>query len=362
QPCNLKTSAMMAGGLTEKQFACRVYDSLQALSCPLVQDLYLQEEESMLELLCCPSALRTDILTWICRRINPKFGTSEAMSAESKDPDGLEKTEIAAMSQELMLCKADDLDLIKGKASPQRQLGFLEQLLSLVSGSSGHRTDAEALLCEVFAAENLPHLRQMLQPALDPWPAHVEEAQQIALSHWLNQDRYQNKSDLTKALYEVPESALKPGEEFPDVFDLLQSTQTQLEQLQSKCDFLNSAEENPAALSPSSLRLAAGDLQQQMMTFSHLYETDLRVYCSREPPNFSAETDLFQRVQQQLLACNTELEMQKEICEASGCVSEEVKGLQTQPRYWSRGEKHTLPDQLEELSQRVENIASQRHT
>ncbi|XP_014853709.1 PREDICTED: HAUS augmin-like complex subunit 7 isoform X1 [Poecilia mexicana] len=328
----------MAGGLTEKQFACRVYDSLQVLSCPLVQDLYLQEEESMLELLCCPSALRTDILTWICRRINPKFGTSEAMSAESKDPDGLEKTEIAAMGQELMLCKADDLDLIKGKASPQRQLGFLEQLLSLVSGSSGHRTDAEALLCEVFAAENLPHLRQMLQPALDPWPAHVE------------------------ALYEVPESAPKPGEEFPDVSDLLQSTQTQLEQLQSKCDFLSCAEENPAALSPSSLRLAAGDLQQQMMTFSHLYETDLRVYCSREPPNFSAETDLFQRVQQQLLACNTELEMQKEICEASGCVSEEVKGLQTQPRYWSRGEKHTLPDQLEEISQWVENIASQRHT
>ncbi|XP_032420892.1 HAUS augmin-like complex subunit 7 [Xiphophorus hellerii] len=327
----------MAGVLTEQQFAHRVYDSLQALSCPLVQDLHLQEEESMLELLCRPSALRTDILTWICRRINPKFGTSEAMSAESKDPDGLEK-KMAAMGQELMLCKADDLDLIKGKASPQRQLGLLEQLLSLVAGSAGRRTDVEALLCEVFAAENLPHLRQMLQPALNPWPAHIE------------------------ALYEAPESAPKPGEEFPDVSDLLQSAQTQLEQLQSKCDFLNGAEEDPAAVSPSSLRLAAGDLQQQMMTFSHLYETDLRVYCSREPPSFSAESDLFQRVQQQLLACNTELEMQKEICEASGRVSEEVKGLQTQPRYWSGGEKRTLPDQLEEISQRVENMASQRHT
>ncbi|PWA24265.1 hypothetical protein CCH79_00017932, partial [Gambusia affinis] len=205
----LRFSEKMAGGLTEKQFAHRVYDSLQALSCPLVQDLHLQEEESMLELLCRPSPLRTDILTWICRRINPKFGSSGAMSAESKDPDGLEK-KMAAMGQELMLCKADDLDLIQGKASPQRQLGLLEQLLSLVAGSAGHRTDVEPLLCEVFAAENLPHLRQMLQPALDPWPAHIE------------------------ALYEVPESAPKPGEEFPDVSDLLQSAQTQLEQLQSK--------------------------------------------------------------------------------------------------------------------------------
>lgn len=38
----------------------------QAVSCPLVQDLYLQEDESMLDLLCSPSELRTDILTWIC--------------------------------------------------------------------------------------------------------------------------------------------------------------------------------------------------------------------------------------------------------------------------------------------------------
>ncbi|KAM4736898.1 HAUS augmin-like complex subunit 7 [Anableps anableps] len=329
----------MAASLIEKQFAHRVYDSLQTLSCPLVQDLYLQEEESMLELLCSPSVLRTDILTWICCSINPKFGTSETMSAESKDPDSFEK-KIAAIGQELMLCKADDLDLIKGKASPQRQLRFLEQLLSLVTGcrkSAGHRTDVEVLLYEVFAAENMPHLRQMLQPELDPWPAHIE------------------------ALHEVPELTAKPGEEFPDVSDLLHSTQTELEQLQSKCDLLDSAEENLTAFSPSSLRLAARDLMQQMMTFSHLYETDLRVYCSRDPPSFSTETDIFQRVQQKLLACNTELEMQKEISEASGLVGEEVKRLQTQPRYWSRGEKRTLPEQLE-ITQRVGNIVSQFDT
>ncbi|MEQ2296717.1 hypothetical protein AMECASPLE_027408 [Ameca splendens] len=311
-----------------------------ALSCPLVQDLYLQEDERMLELLCRPSVLRTDILTWICCRINPKFGASKAMSAESKDPDGLEK-KMAAIGQELMLCKADDLDLIKGNASPQRQLQFLEQLCYVIPGfrkSAGQRTGVEMLLSEVFAAENLPHLREMLQPTLDPWPAHIE------------------------VLHEVSEWAQKPREEFPDVSDLLQSTLTELEQLQLKCDFLNSDEQNPSAFSPSSLRLAAGDLQQQMMTFSHLYETDLRVYCSRDVPSFSTETDIFQRVHQKLLACNTELEMHKEITEVSGSVNEETKHLQTQPRYWSGVEKHTLPDQLEEITQRIGNVVSQLDT
>ncbi|PWA24243.1 hypothetical protein CCH79_00017931, partial [Gambusia affinis] len=47
-----------------------------------------------------------------------------------------------------------------------------------------------------------------------------------------------------------------------------------------------------------------------------------------------------------------ELEMQKEICEASGRVSEEVKGLQTQPRYWSRGEKRTLRTSTDRINWR----------
>lgn len=74
-----------------------------------------------------------------------------------------------------------------------------------------------------------------------------------------------------------------------------------------QCVFLNSEAQSPPAFSPSSLRVAASDLQQLMATFSHVYETDLRVYCSRDPPSFSSETEVFQRVQQLLLACNTVL-------------------------------------------------------
>ena len=66
---------------------------------------------------------------------------------------------------------------IQGDASPYRQLQFLEELLTLVPGcrkSAGHKMDAEMLLNEVFSAENLPHLSQMLEPTFNPWPAHIK--------------------------------------------------------------------------------------------------------------------------------------------------------------------------------------------
>ncbi|XP_030590052.1 HAUS augmin-like complex subunit 7 [Archocentrus centrarchus] len=326
----------MAGVLREEQLARHVYSSLEAACCPLVEGLYLQEADSMLQLLCSPSQHRTDILAWICSSISPNFASS--MLVRAKEPDVLTK-DMAVLGQELMLCKASDLDLIRGDASPWRQLRFLEQLLTLVPGcmkSAGQRADGAVLLKELFAPENLPYLQQMLNPAFDPWPTHI------------------------KALFKNTKSSHKPiREETGDVVARLQVIQSELEQLQSKCVFLNSEAQSPPAFSPSSLRVAACDLQQLMATFSHVYETDLRAYCTREPPSFSLETSVFQRVHQLLLACNTELEMLKEVSESSESISEEVKWLQTHPRYWSRGEKRTLPDQLEKVIGRIGDVLSQ---
>ncbi|XP_069025297.1 HAUS augmin-like complex subunit 7 [Embiotoca jacksoni] len=329
----------MAGASTEEHLVHHVYAALQAASCPLVDGLYLQDADSMLQLLCSPSQHRTDILAWTCSSIHPHFASSKAMSVRSTEPDVFTK-EMAVLGQELMLCKADDLDLITGDASPQRQLRFLQQLLTLVPGgrtSAGLGADGELLLNELFSADSLPHLTHMLKPSLDPWPAHI------------------------KALSKTSKTSCKPSrKEAADVAALLKLTQSELEQLQSQCDFLNDEAQSPA-FSPSSLRVAACDLQQLMSTFSHVYESDLRAYCSREPPGFSTETDVFQRVHRLLLACNTELEMLKEVSEASASVNEEVKQLQTKPLYWSRGEKRTLPDQLEEVSRRIGDFLSQVH-
>ncbi|TMS16950.1 HAUS augmin-like complex subunit 7 [Larimichthys crocea] len=327
----------MAGALKEEQLVRHVYATLQAVSCPLVEGLDLQEADSMLELLCVPSQHRTNILAWICSSINPNFGTSK----RSNDPDVLPK-EIAVLGQELMLCRADDLDLIiEGGASVHRQIQFLDQLLSLVPGckkSAKPRMDAEALLNELYAAENLHQLTQMLKPTLDPWPPHI------------------------KALQKSTKSSSKPSrEEAADVAALLQLTQSALDQLQSECEFLNNEAQSPGVFAPSSLRVAACDLQQLMATFSHVFETDLKAYCSRDPPSFSAETDIFQRVHQLLLAFITELEILKEVSEASVSINQDVNKLQTQPCYRSRGGNNSLQDQLEELTKRIRDLFSVLH-
>ncbi|XP_070825659.1 HAUS augmin-like complex subunit 7 [Chaetodon trifascialis] len=331
----------MAGALNE-ELVRRVYAALQAASCPLVEGLGLKEADSMLELLCVPSQHRTDILAWICSSVNPNFGNSKTTSVRTSDPDVLAK-EMAVLGEELMLCRADDLDLIReGDASIHRQLQFLEQLLTLVpccKKSAGPRMDAEMLLNELYAAENLPHLSQMLKPTLDPWPAHIT------------------------ALRKGIKSASKTSrEEATDVATLLQMTQSALEQLQSECEFLNSEAQSCDVFSPSSLRVAACDLQQLMATFSHVFETDLRAYCSRDPPSFSTETDVFQRVHQLMLAFITELEMLKALSEASVSMNEDVNQLQTQPCYQRGGEKLTLQNQLEELTRRIRSFFSLLHS
>ncbi|XP_030278733.1 HAUS augmin-like complex subunit 7 [Sparus aurata] len=315
----------MAGSLEEQQLVRHVYAALQAATCPLLEGLNLQEADSMLQLLCVPSQLRTDILAWICSSINPNVSNPKAMSVRPKDPDVLAK-EMAVLWQELMLCKADDLNLItKGEASVYRQLRFLEQLLTLVPGckkSAGPGSDAEKLLNELYAAENLPHLSQMLKPTLDPWPAHIKSLQKgTKLSSTSGNPR---------------------REEAVDVATLLQRTQSALEQLQSECDFLNNEAQSPGVFSSSSLRVAACDLQRLMATFSHVFESDMRDYCGREPPSFSTDTDIFQRVHHLLLAFITELDMLKEVSEASVSMNEGVTQLQTQPCFQSLGEKHTL--------------------
>ncbi|CAF90582.1 unnamed protein product [Tetraodon nigroviridis] len=171
----------MARALTEDQLARDVFTSLQAVSCPLVEGVKLQDSESILQLLCAPSQHRTDILTWICCRIKPNFCSSNTKAClRTKEPETLWK-EMALLGQELMLCRAADQDLIReASTSVQWQLSLLQQLLTLVPGSkesSGSRTDTEALLNELCASENVSQLSHMLTPTLDPWPSHIKTFQ-----------------------------------------------------------------------------------------------------------------------------------------------------------------------------------------
>ncbi|XP_061697651.1 HAUS augmin-like complex subunit 7 [Syngnathoides biaculeatus] len=325
----------MAAVSNDAEYAQRIFARLQAVPCPLLEGVYMEESDDVLQLLCTPSQLRTDILCWICCRIDPHFGNLKEKASRIRDPHLLANG-MAVLGQDLMLCKGDSLDLIKGDASCHRQLQFLDQLLDVVSDCSvSAARDVEMLLQTLFATENLPHLTQMFSPSLDP-----------SLSNILT---------LSKA----PKSTKPRGDDAESVDALIQSTRSMLEELRSECEFLTTNEEaSDGAFTPRALHVALCDLRQLMTTFCHVYETDLRDCCAREMPGFSADTQVFQRVYELLQACSTELEMLNEVSNTSATVKEEVSQLQANLFCGSQGKKNTLSDQLHKLTTRYEDFFS----
>ncbi|XP_077368075.1 HAUS augmin-like complex subunit 7 isoform X2 [Festucalex cinctus] len=309
----------MAAVSNETKRAQRIYARLLALPCPLLEGVYLQESDDMLQLLCTPSQLRTAILTWICCSIDPNFSSVNETASRIQDPDILMKG-MAALGQDLMLCTGDSLDLIKGDAGFPQQLHFLEQLVDAVSDCSQSSVhDVEMLLDAIFADENRHHLAQMLTPSMDPSLSNIP------------------------VLYKGTKSTQPRRDDAERVATLVQSTRAMLEQLRSECDFLTTNElPNARVFTPRALQVGACDLQQLMTTFCHVYETQLSVCCTREPPRFSADTQVFQRVYELLQACNTELEMLNQVSDTSASVKRDVSQLQPKLCCASKEKKGTL--------------------
>ncbi|XP_059912149.1 HAUS augmin-like complex subunit 7 [Gadus macrocephalus] len=327
----------MAVPFEEQQLAQKVYAALKAASCPLIVGLHLLEADSMHTLLCTPSQHRTEILAWICNCINPNPKNVKTSVIQSKDPN-FQTKEMAMLGRELMLCKAEDFDLIQGHVKPLRQLHFLQELLTLVPGCfTESEVDEEGLLNELYADENRALLTHMLRPTLNPWPAHIK---------YFSNDKTSSVSQTSQ-------------QESADVAALLQAAGRVLKDLQSECEFLHSECQSPAVFSPCALRVAVSDLCQLTAAFRRVYETDFKDYCRRKAPPLSAATLVFQRVHRLLLSCNTELKMLEELSQASQALTEKACQLQTQPCYWSHGEKCTLPDQLEKITRQYKDFLSQ---
>ncbi|XP_077573524.1 HAUS augmin-like complex subunit 7 [Stigmatopora nigra] len=331
----------MAAVSNETEQAQRIYLRLMNASCPLLKDVFTFNSEDKLHLLCTPSQLRTEILTWICCSIDPNVGSLKEEALRKRDPDILTKG-MAAVGQDLMLCKGDNLDLIKGDASSRQQLQFLEQLLDVVSECILSLDINGGLLppLKLFEADNLAHLEEILNPSLNV-----------------------NLSD-SMVLHKSAESNLKnPREDNAEILaSLVQSTRSMLEKLQSECEFLTTNDVSSSLVfTPCALDDAIRDLQHLMNTFSQAYEKDLRLSCAREPPSLSADTQVFQRVYELLRACSMELEIITGISDASLSVKKEVCQLQTN-HSWGRQGKITLFDQLDNLSKRYKDLDSRLHS
>ncbi|XP_051947763.1 HAUS augmin-like complex subunit 7 [Xyrauchen texanus] len=349
----------MAGNSKQRQLSLRVYNTLQSLGCPLVDGLYLREAESIQELLCSPSLHRTDILKWICASICPaireKFSTIRTTQNEYLIQ------ELTRFGHEMMLCKANDQDLIKGLAPPLRQLVFLEQLLIIVqsdsvpsrqnSSSGDESVKNEDLLGELMSQDHSSDLDLLLNPTCNPWSAHIREHLiRTQSAHSKTNGNHSKPNDFINRSDQHSRLGSHGEEDLTEAIALLQSTQSTLEEIRKECEFQQSHSSGSAAvLSPCALKVAITDMSQLMTAFSHVYNTDFKGYCQRASPSLCSSTSVFQSVHQLLRTCNMELEALKQLSETSKSLTQTVRQLQTERRYWSKGEKHTLPNQLEEL-------------
>ncbi|XP_029103738.1 HAUS augmin-like complex subunit 7 [Scleropages formosus] len=335
----------MAGTSKEILLSRRIYKNLQSLACPLLEGLYLQDDESMRDLLCTPSLLRTDILKWLCLSICPSLD-KKFSTLRSTQTDEINQ-EILQLGHEMMLCKLGDVDLVKGLASPVRQLQFLEQLLTSAGESSsngGEQSVAKAVvqneefLGELLSASHLKQLGQLLCPTCTPCTDDLKEL----LHRDTTWGRAAHHQSLTFKLNE---------DHLNEMTALLHSTETLLEELNKECKFLQVDASSPP-LSPSALRIAISDLSQLMSAFSQVFNTHFRGYCNRKPPVFSPSTHTFRTVHRLLNACNQELQAVEQLLDTSSDVTEMVRQMQTERRYWGHGEKHTLSARMEELKKK----------
>ncbi|XP_044856516.1 HAUS augmin-like complex subunit 7 [Mauremys mutica] len=219
-PIGAGLSATRAAGKMAALAAASVYEQLKELRCPLLDGVFLAEPGAALGLLCAPSAQRLELLAWLCARyrtpprppsapswaghvslapavtLSPPGPQSDPPLRERfatlTDSQTEEKTqEMAKLGSDLLLCRSDELDLIKGEASAERQLRFMEQLLDVIryldaitgtdSGDSTTSSREESLrgaarrneefLREVFSSPSLPAL---LAPSLPPCTADIK--------------------------------------------------------------------------------------------------------------------------------------------------------------------------------------------
>ncbi|MBN3296875.1 HAUS7 protein, partial [Amia calva] len=290
----------------------------------------------MQELLCTPSLHRMDILKWICMSVCPSL-SKKILVLASTQTDALIQ-EMAKLGFEMMLCRPDDTDLIKGSATPLRQLVFLDQLLTLVPGpqaekASGNSSSSSSSVTEELLGELLssPHLPDLIHPSCSPWPADIRE---LLLKREPAGKTHRTASGKAK------EHSLK------EASALLEKTNSVLSEIYSECEFLKAGPHSSGSGGPSvsaqSLRIALSDLAQLMSAFGQVYATDFRDYCNREPPQLSVNAQVFQTTHQLLHACSQELQALQHVSETSRTVIKTVEQRQQARQFWSKGEMRSL--------------------
>ncbi|MEE6505761.1 hypothetical protein FKM82_005649 [Ascaphus truei] len=344
-----RVAGKMAGVL-ELGKAAALYQRLTELSCPSLRGLYLTDPQSMQDLLCTPSVHRLDILEWMCSRLYPPL--QDQLSSLKESQTEVKAKEIAKLCFDLLLCHSDDLDLIKGRVTPHKQLQFIGQLLDIIQSpgnltnnasadTTSHSADKplparvlenEELLKELFSS---PSFQSSLNPECRPWPADIKP---LLLTDELLQK---------KTLHSGTENVLS------DALEALQKISATLQALKEECVFLCSSVPGGDTVIQT-LKLALTDFHQLIAAFTQVYQHEFQEHCSRAAPPMNPAGPLFQSVHQSLSVCSKELEAFAQFTETSEQIVEVVRRRQHCREPWGSNSMMTLYEKIQEVKQNYE--------
>ncbi|XP_063792405.1 HAUS augmin-like complex subunit 7 isoform X2 [Pseudophryne corroboree] len=255
--------------------------------------------------------------------------------------------EMAKLGFELMLCRSEDVDLIKGHVSPCRQLSFMGHLLDVLPSpthvpgnsameSSSHSAvscarENEEFLRELFSSA---HFQATLTPECNPWPADLKP----------------------NLLTEEQQKRTVPADKdnvITDYLEELQKITMDLQDLKEECTFLCSAVPGGDTVTQT-LRLALTDFHQLITAFTEVYENEFHEHCGHLAPQISSSGPLFQSIHSLLGICIKKLEAIAQFTETSNTIVEVVRKRQQCKESWGGSSAATLYEKIQELKQNYE--------
>lgn len=331
----------------EAALASSVFHRLKELDCPPVEGLFLTEPETMLELFCTPSVHRLDILEWICTQICPPL--QDQFSCLKESQTDVKIKEMANLGFRLMMCRADDLDLIKGLASPPQQLSFMTKMLDVISSPQCANADSlsgsveESILSRVQGTEDLLmemfsslHFQCVRSPECNPWPSDIKAL-------LLGEDPSKKRNQLPSK-----------SKDLVDSLELLKETSETLEELKEECSFLGADALPEASTVVQALKLAVSDFLMLTSTFSQVYEDEFQAHCRRPTPLISDCGTLFKSVHLSLDVCSKELQSFAQFTETSKRIVDTVERRQVTKESWGSINMMTLCSKMEQLRKRYD--------
>jgi len=262
---------------------------LQALDCPFVED---GGDQWMAELLLHPSEMRTNLLTWAVIKFDNKFQEviDRNTPAISNRIDSRHQ-KLLFICNLIGVCRADDLELIRGTASQKKQLKFWGLFVDMMIVSD--RQNGNALTKEesnLFMSSRPRSSEEDFTNSMRFLDTLLRENKMADL---FTSEVHLFPPDMERAL-SIDDKKSRPP--VPDLKTLMEASEKMSAALESSIMRLKDISEKHSYELPDQgavetycrrIDLALKTFSQMVDSFVHCYEADISVWCNKPKPTLS---------------------------------------------------------------------------